>query len=237
MSHPHQAFLDEFEIAIKHLVPLTPPEIIKEAKDLFAELSDNPDVTEKQIHQALSLIGRKEYPYRKAYEELCQTDEEKRLQSAVFEHLEPEVREKIEELTKFGVVIEEYVKSDLFEEQLEPDERYQVEKAILLADEVLDTQCNQRAEQRKVDYESLVKKHKAFAEQLQKKIDGLRQMGQAEPKWQAEINTTADRLEEGWSVVEQDPREEEVQKEIEYWNTVLNEGEDDDDGGDAEIFA
>ena len=226
MSHPHQSFLDEFAIAIKHLVPLTPQETIDEAKTLHEELSNNPETTEKQIHQALSLVGRKEFPYRKAYIELCQGDEEQRLQKVVFERLEDDVRKKVEEMTKHGVVLEEYVKSALFEEQLESDERYQLEQAILLADEVLDNQCEQRAEKRKIDYEGLVKKSTEYATKLQGRIDQLRAMAVEDPKWAGEINSIADRLEEGWSVVEKDPNEQEINKEIEYWNTVLHEEED-----------
>ena len=76
MPHKHQAFLDEFKISIDNMVPLTPPELLEEAKKLHAELSSSEETNEKQIHQALSLIGRKEYPYRKAYVELCAGDEE-----------------------------------------------------------------------------------------------------------------------------------------------------------------
>ena len=223
MPHPHQSFLDEFAIAIKHLVPLTPKEIVLEAKKLHAELSADENATEKQIHQALTLIGRKEYPYRRAYMELCQSDEEQRLQSLVFERVDPAIVKKITEMTVHGVVLEEYMKSDLFEEQLDGDERYQVEQAVLLADEVLDTQCEQRAETRKTSYEELVAKHRADATRLQGKIDRLRAMGGEDPKWSGEINSVCDKLEEGWSVVETDPTEEEIDKEMEYWNTVLHE--------------
>lgn len=226
MPHPHQSFLDEFNISIKHLVPLTPDKIVVEAKSIHKELSEDEKATEKQIHQALSLVGKKEYPYRKAYTELCQGDEEQRLQKEVFERIDPSIAKKILEMTRHGVMLEEYMRSDLFEEQLEPDERYQLEQAILLADEVLDNQCEQRAENRKVAYEDLVKVHKERADLLQGKIDQLRAMGEGDAKWEGEINTIADRLEEGWSVVERDTNEEEVLKEIEYWNTVLHEDDE-----------
>ncbi|MDA0208465.1 MAG: hypothetical protein O3B64_03635, partial [bacterium] len=168
MPHKHQAFLDEFKISIDNMVPLTPPELLEEAKKLHAELSSSEETNEKQIHQALSLIGRKEYPYRKAYVELCAGDEENRLQEAVFERLDDEVKKKIQNMTKHGVILEEYVKSSLFEEQLDPDERYQVEQAILLADEVLEHQCDDRAKKRKESYDELVKKHQGEVDRLQR---------------------------------------------------------------------
>ncbi|MFH1766952.1 MAG: hypothetical protein ABH826_02575 [Patescibacteria group bacterium] len=225
MSHPFQPFLDEFKIAIEKLVPLTPKEIIEEAEQLHAELSQNEAATEKQIHQAVTLIGRKEFPYRKAYLEICAGDEEQRLQKEVYERLDEAVKKKIDDIVKHGVLIDDFVRSKLFEEKLSADERYQIEQAIFLSEDVLDSQCDDRAHRRNQEYEALVKKWTDEAARLQGLIDGLRQMGQGEAKWVAEINTIADRLEEGWSIVERDPTEEEIMKEIEYWTTVLHEGE------------
>lgn len=223
MAHPHQSFLDEFKIAIDKVVPLTPQEVIDEAKKLHEELSANEDATDKQIHQALTLIGRKEYPYRKAYLEICAGDEEQRLRSAVLERLDDNVKKKVEEYTQHGVLLDDLIKSDLFESQFEGDERYQIEQAILLADEVLDKQCDERAHSRQKEFDTLVQKWTEEAARLQGLIDQLRAMGSEDAKWAGEINSVCDKLEEGWSIVEQDPKEEEIKKEIEYWNTVLHE--------------
>lgn len=223
MAHPHQSFLAEFKIAIDKVVPLTPQEVIDEAKKLHEELSANEDATEKQIHQALTLIGRKEYPYRKAYLEICAGDEEQRLRTAVMERLDDNVKKKVEEYTEHGVLLDDLIKSDLFESQFEGDERYQVEQAILLADEVLDKQCDERAHSRQKEFDTLVAKWTEEAARLQGLIDQLRGMGAEDAKWAGEINSVCDKLEEGWSIVEQDPKEEEIKKEIEYWNTVLHE--------------
>lgn len=223
MNHPHQSYLDEFKIAINKLVPLTPPELIEEAKSLHEQLSNDINATEKQIHQALTLIGRKELPYRKAYDALCATDEEQRLQQVVFDRLDPTVKRKVQEMTRHGVILEDYVKSPLFEEQLSGDERFQVTQAIELADEDLDHQCDERAHQRAKKYGELVEYWTKEAARLQGMIDQLRSMGQGDPKWQGEIDSVCDRLEEGWSITERDPSEEEIVKEMEYWNTVLHE--------------
>ena len=226
MAHPHESYLKEFEIAINKLVPLTPKEVIEEARSLHKELLENEAVTEKQIHQALTLVGRKEFPYRKAYHELCASDEEKRLQELVFERIDEDLAEQIKEMTSHGVILEDYIKSDLFEKELSAEQRYQVEQAILLADDVLNNQCDERANTRQAQYKDLVAKWQKEAERLQEKIDQLRAMGQANPKWTGEINSICDRLEEGWSVVENDPSEEEIDKEREYWTTVLSEGDE-----------
>ncbi|MCR4312443.1 MAG: hypothetical protein NUV56_04120 [Candidatus Uhrbacteria bacterium] len=225
MAHPHEHLLEEYNISIDRLVPLTPKEIITEAKSLYDDLAANENATEKQIQQALIYVGRKEFPYRKAYEELCANDEEQRLQKLVFDRLEADVKTKIESMTQHGVHVLDYVNSDLFEEQLSGDERYQVEQAILLAHDDLNKQCDERATARKQSYEELVAKWKTAEEKLQALIDRLKGMAERDPKWKDEIIGKVEVFEEGWSIVERDPQEEEIQKEIEYWTTVLSEEE------------
>ncbi|MBP9827577.1 hypothetical protein KBC55_00285 [Patescibacteria group bacterium] len=225
MAHPYQYLLQEYEISIKKLVPLTPPDVIGEAQKLFEDFQRNENVTERQIRQALVHIGKKEYAYRKAYEELCATDEEKRLQSAVIGRLEPAVQVKLQPLFDNGVHVLDYVNSRLFEEQLSSDERYHVEQAILIAHDELKKQCSDRAAERKESYEQLVAKWRAKQNEIQTLIDQLRGMSTRDEKWASEIIGKADQLEEGWSVVERDPDHQEVQKELEYWHTVLEEGE------------
>jgi len=226
MKHPHQAFLDEYKISIDKLVPLTPSEIKAEALKFHKELSEDVNSTSKQIHQALSLTGRKEYPYRKAYDELCAGDEEQRLQELVFDRIDEDVKKKVHAVTQHGVMIDDYISSDMFEEQLTPQERLQIEQAVLLAEDTLDHQCDERAHKKQLQYDTLVENQKLESSRLQGLIDGLRSMGDNDPKWKGEIDSVCDRLEEGWSIVERDPSEEEIKKELEYWNTVLNEVEE-----------
>ncbi len=225
MKHPHQSYLDEFKISIDKLVPLTPAEVKEQALALHKELSENMDATTKQIHQALSLIGRKEFPYRKAYNELCAGDEEQRLQKLVFDRIDEEVKKKVHAVVQHGVMLDDYISSDMFE-QLEPEERLQIEQAILLAEDTLDHQCDERAQKKQQQYETLVEDWQKESARLQGLIDNLRAMGDEDDKWKGEIDSVCDRLEEGWSIVERDPSEEEVKKELEYWNTVLHETED-----------
>lgn len=225
MNHPHKSYLDEYKISIDKLVPLTPPEIREEALKYYKELSENNDSTAKQIHQALSLIGRKEFPYRKAYDELCAGDEEQRLQVLVYDRIDESVKKKVHSVVQHGVMLDDFVSSDMFE-ALEPEERLQIDQAILLAEDTLDHQCDERAHKKQQQYETLVENWKQESSRLQGLIDNLRAMGDQDQKWKGEIDSVCDRLEEGWSIVERDPSEEEVKKELEYWNTVLHETEE-----------
>ncbi len=226
MGNPHEYLLQEYKISIDKLVPLTPQTIVDEAKKLYEELSKNPAVTEQQIRQALVLIGRKEFPYRKAYQELCATDEEQRLQVEVFKRLEPAIAEKVKKSTSHGVHVLDYVNSKLFERELEATERYQVEQAILLAHDVLNKQCDERAQERQQNFSTLVDQWQKYADKLQQMIDQLRGLAERSPDNASEIIGKADQLEEGWSIVERDPSENEVKHELETWMAVLEESEE-----------
>ncbi len=226
MSHPHEYLLQEFKISIDKLVPLTPPVVLEEANKIYDELSANPGATEKQIKQALILIGRKEYPYRKAYVELCAQDEEKRLQAEILKRLDGTIAEKVKHMVDSGVHVQDYVNSKLFERDLEATERYQVEQAILLAHDVLNKQCDERAKERQQNFEDLVARWKQEEERLQQMIDQLKGMAERDMTYADEILGKAEQFEEGWSIVERDPTEEEIKQEIAHWTTILEEADE-----------
>ena len=226
MDNPHAYLLQEYKISIDKLVPLTPAEIVGEAQRLYEELAANTAATEKQIRQALILIGRKEYPYRKAYIELCAGDEEQRLQIEILKRLEGPIATKVKTMTDSGVHVMDYVNSKLFERDLEATERYQVEQAILLAHDVLNKQCDERAKERQQNFEDLVARWKTEEERLQQMIDQLRGMAERDMTYADEIRGKADQFEEGWSIVERDPSEDEIKQEIAHWTTVLEEADE-----------
>ncbi len=213
---------------MERLVPLTPPEVLEEAYRLEKELFANEHATERQIHQALVEIGKKEYPYRKAYEALCATDEEKRFEAAAFAKMDPVIQEKVQAVTVHGVHLSDYVKSKLFETQLTGEERYHVEQAILAAHDVVNKQCDERASARQESFETLVKDWTAKREEIQHLIDELRNMASRSPALAGEILAQADAFEEGWSIVSRDPHEREVREALASFATQLEEHSDDD---------
>lgn len=226
MSHPHDYLLQEYKISIDKLVPLTPPEIRAEAKNLYDQLAADSAVTEKQITQALILIGKQEYPYRKAYEELCAQDEEQRLQTEVLKRLDGNVLAKVKDMTDSGVHILDYVDSKLFERDLEATERYQVEQAILVAHDAINRQCDERAQERQKNFHDLVSRWQSEQARLQQLIDQLKSLAERDPAYAAEILGKAEQFEEGWSIVERDPQADEIQAELEHWRTVLEDAEE-----------
>lgn len=222
-THPHQAFLDEIAIAIKKFVPLTPEDVKTRAETMLNGLQENPAVGLKEIHDALVEIGREEYPYRKAYHDLCDADEEVRLRKLVLERLDEKVKKVLEEAFSYNILLDDFVRSELFEQKLTGEERYQVTNAITLAEEVLNNQCDDRAHARVGQFEELVEKRKQEVKTLQDRMDFLRHIGRQYPVHADEINVVVDRLEEGWSITNPDPSKEEIEKEIEYWQTVTVE--------------
>lgn len=226
MDHPHGYLLSEFRIAIDKLVPLAPRELHDEAEKIYAELAGDMAATERQISQAMAHIGRKEYPYRKAYQEICAGDEEQRLQKAALNLLEGDIKEKVEKVTAHGVSIHDYANSKLFERDLAPEERYRVEQAILQAHDAVNRQCDERAKERQTNFEALVQRWREHETKVQTLINHLRELADRAPEYASEIRAKADELEEGWSVVERDPTEEAVRAEIAHYAEVIAQAED-----------
>lgn len=223
MPHPHQAFLDEIKIAIDKFVPMTPEDIQTRATETLERLEYQPEIPLTDIHAALVEIGREEYPYRKAYHDLCDSDEEQRLRSLILPRLDDKVRKVLEEAFSYNILLDDFVRSEVFESNLNGDERYQVTNAILLAEEELDSQCDDRAHDQKKKFEDLVAERKEEVKALQDKIDLLKRLMQQYPVHADEISAVVNRLEEGWSITNTDPTKEEIEKEIEYWQTVTTE--------------
>lgn len=228
MPNSHAALVHEFRLSLQRLSPLTPKEVIDEGLQLADDLEKKENVTPEQIRQALIYIGKKEFPYRKAYEELCAKDEESRMQTIVLGKLDASIKEKMEPVAKYGVHILDYVNSSLFESQLNDEERSAVDTAITEAHDELNRQCDERAHARKATYEELVAEWTEAEKRTEMLIDTLRGMADRDEKWTDEILNKVRVFEEGWSMIEQDPTEEEVQKEIAYWTEVFQESSEDD---------
>lgn len=227
-SHPHHYLLEEYRLSVEKLVPLTPPALVEEARRLYDELSGNEHTRERQIQQALIEIGKKEYPYRKAYEALCATDEEKRLEAAAFAHIDSATAEKIRAVTMHGVHLTDYTKSKLFETQLTAEERYHVQKALLDAHDVINRQCDERAKARQENFDELVKKWTEKRDEIQRLLEEMKAMASRSPELAGDILGKALAFEEGWSIVSRDPEEKEVREALSSFATQLEEQSDDD---------
>lgn len=222
MQDAHQSIIEEIKLTIEKMVPMTPVEIVEKAQSLLKEVEGNRQINPAQLNEALVEIGRLEYPYRKAYHDLCGTDEEKRLRELVVERVDEDIREKLEEAFSYNLILDDFVKSHLFEE-MDDEHRYQVTNAISMAEDVLEHQCDERAHSQKLKFEELVKKREQEVSALQARIDFLRDLARTHANHADELLATVERLEEGWSILSKDPNAEEIEKEIEYWQAILSD--------------
>ncbi|MEK7620339.1 MAG: hypothetical protein AAB413_03835 [Patescibacteria group bacterium] len=224
--HPHQSMLEEFQYAIKHFVPTLPPMIKEEAQRIHDDLATNEALDEAAIKHAFYTIGMKEYPYRRAYEELTSSTAEEMLKKMVLDHVDETVRGVIKPHLDAGVSLEALVSSDLFTESLDAKQRYQVEDGILVAKDKLAEILKNRVGEQAVQYQALVDKWTQEADKIQTAIAELEQLAQGgDENQQAEIKGKVSRFREGFLITEPDPELEIVKKEIEYWKDTFSEEE------------
>lgn len=221
MTHPHKALLGEFKYALDHLVPTVPAEVVEEGRRMHQELADNPEASEDQIHDALVKIGKAEFAYRNAYNDMVGKASEAKRVDLVLDHLEPAVKEKVKHLLDSGVALDELVKSGMFETDFTAEERYQVEDGILHAIDHIKEELPKEIEARKAEYDTLVAEWKAKQAKMEEKIEELRALSNKDAKWKDEILDKVKTLEEGWAVTERDPDLLTIEKEIEYWQGTM----------------
>ncbi len=227
MTHPHQSMLDELSFAIKHFVPTLPQEVTTQALEKLKELSANPEANEEVIKNAFHDIGLQEYPHRKAYEELTHTSAEQKMKDMVLEHVDETVSSVIKPHLDAGVSLEELVNSDIFEGQLDPKQRYQVEDGILVATDKLAESLKGDVSDHGEDYKRLLEKWAKHVQEIQTQIDKLDALTPGGTEEQGlEISNKVRRFREGFLLTERDPELEEVKKEVEYWTDTFAEEEE-----------
>lgn len=220
MNNDQQKIIKDIQKAMDEFVPVVPIELSNKVKDLIDELEENTQINIQQIQGALIEIGREEYAYRKAYHDLCGTDEEKRLRELVLARVDEVVKEKLEEGFSYNLILDDFMKSPLFE-GMDEEHRSQVRNAILMAEDILEHQCDERANKQRLQFKELVERRKKEVEEMQGKIEFLRDLARTHANHADELLATIDRLESGWSILTKDLKQEDVQKEVEYWQAIL----------------
>ena len=223
--HNNHALLEEFKNAIRHFAPTLPKELKAEAKEIHDRLEKDLTADELQIRKAFYEVGVKEYPYRKAYQELVHGEAGDQLKALVLEHVDKTVLAFIKPLIDSGVTLEELMKSELFETKLTPEQRYQIEDGILVASSKISDELKaQKNPTESTHYNVLVKKWTLQAQEIQKAIDTFETMAKrGDENQRREINEKVTTFREGFLVTEPDPELEEIKKEAEYWEEIFKE--------------
>jgi len=223
MPHPHEMLLKEFQVAIDNLAPTVPAEVKVVAQKMHDDMLANPQATEDEIRGAFFTTGVAEYPHRHAFRELTAGGIEARRVEIVLDHVEPAVAEKVKKFSDSGVTMTELTNSHLFESEFTPEERHQVEDALLDADIHVREEFGKEAASDQKKYAALVKKWTECRDKILARIDELETLKDKDEKWHDEIVEKVKRFREGFSVAEPDPELEEVEKEIEYWKGTMGE--------------
>lgn len=224
MSHPHKAFLDEFQYAIHHFVPTLPDEIKVEAQKVHDDLLADKTTDEAMIRRTFHHIGVKEYPYRHAYDELIHTKEAGKLNQLVLEHVDEVVRKVIEPHLNAGVHLDELVRSDLLAENLSPEQIYQVVDGIAVAKSKLGEAIKSHVSADTAAYEALLQKWNDHVKMIEGKLAELLELAKQGDEGQAsEIKGKVQMYKEGFLVTEPDPDVKEIDEEIAYWKEAFAE--------------
>ncbi len=220
MNNEAEAMLKEFKVVIDRL-PSHLTHIKTEADKLYNELSGKEDLVPQDVHKALVKIGKQEYPHRHALEDLLEAEGIEMKNQAIMNHVEPGVAAKLKPLFESGVGIEDIVKSNMFEVEFNAEERYQIENGILHYQHEMRDELPHFVSEHKTKYDKLLDKWQKHMIELEKMIDELRQLAPKDRHWTPEIRDKISLFEEGWSIVEKDPDELAIKKEIEYWQGTL----------------
>jgi len=225
MPHPHKYLLLELDIAIKKTPP-TLPELKKEAEAKLKTFEADETVSEDVMLSYLSEVGRKEFPHRHALLEMHEAHGKGVEDKMVLDHLEDAVAVKVKKMLDSGVGLEELIGSDWFENELDPAERYQVEDGILLARYKIEKEDKGLVSSNKDEFDKLLAKWEEKAKKMEVLLEELETLAQTDERYKDEIEELVKGYRAGWSVVERDPKMEEIKKTLDYWKGVFEEGEE-----------
>jgi len=226
MSHPHEFLLKDYQYAIKHLPPTVPAEIKAEAQKMHDNFLADPNASEDAILEAMAKTGKAEYPFRHAFFELTSLTRLERLKEEVLEHVTEETKKKLEGLLASGANIEEITSSKMFEDDFTAEERFQIECGLVDAGEHLKDELEDLSQKDQTKFDKLVKKYSDQRNEIEKQLTILKALASHDPKWQAEILEKVKAFESGWLITEPDTKLDTVKKEIEYWQSVFEEGKE-----------
>lgn len=222
MSHPHQYLLLELDIAIKKLPP-TLSDLQEAARKKLVSFEQDETVSEEDVLTYLAEIGRKEYPHRHALLELHEMFGKNVELELILEHLDTDVVAKIKPMIEQGVLIESLMKSDWFEKELTPQQRYQVEDGVLLARYKMEQEDKGLVALHDEEFHRLLEKWEAEAQTIESGINELAELATKDARYADEINTEVRTLRTGWSVVEQDPERSDVMARVAHWKAVFED--------------
>lgn len=224
----HDAFLTQLEFGIKHLPPTIPEkeqEVIRQKFDELKALGEG--ITDEAITSTMIEIGKIEWPYRLAYKEMVMLCCSHTQHDLFLKNLSPKTKKKVVAMGGEDITVSELVHSPMFEEQLSPEERYEVQESALDARLQMHDYMENQIKTRPNDYKKALTKALADQKKIDEALVRLEGLAKIDPDWQPEIEGKIEQFRMGWSIAEPDVTAADVQREVDYWKETLAASEED----------
>lgn len=228
---PHGFTLELLRLAIVNLPPMFSEQRRVYFEQQHSGFMKNAETPYSDIHSVIVSLGKESWALRKAYEEMYSRYGRSSEEAHLFQNLDEGIRAKYETFLHEGGKIshiesaksgDDVWKASPFETYFNPEEKFAIEQALLVARESASEEIDELVMGPKKDeFDLLTKENRVKESEIEVMIDDLRSMASVSKKWEGEILGRVQTLEEGWSVVEQGLTVENLEREKEYWTGTL----------------
>jgi hypothetical protein len=220
IEHPCQFTLNLFSEMIERAPVAFPAERKEEMKKKLEMFLKDKKTVCARVEEAVIFWGREIWPYRKAWQEMYENYGRPREEEYFEKKLPKSMHDKYFacKVKGGGHCLREYRMCGLMEKCFTPEEKIDLDEAVFFA--LLQAKKDVDSfvlKEKKEEYQKLFEKWSALQKTMIKKIEELRKMAKANPKWQAEILDKVKTIEEGWSTVEKDITLEDIEKAIDFY--------------------
>jgi len=227
-EHPCQFTLGLL-LAMIQKMPVTFPAGKKEAMEKqYEECKKDKKIACGKVENLLVSFGREMWPYQKAWQELYEKYGRVR-EAEYFEKQLPEALHHKYFACKVkggGHCLREYRMCGLMETCFDPDEKFFLDETVIGAlGKAKDEADKLVLGEKKSEYEKALEKWSAEQKKMETKIEELKKLAAAEPKWQAEIKEKIKTIEHGWSIMERDINLSDIQQVIDFYKGVIESPE------------
>ncbi len=228
IEHPCQFTLNLFLEMIEK-APVTFPAEKKEAmKKRYGEFLVDKKIACIRIDEALASFGREIWPHRKAWKEMY----EKYGRAKEAEYFEKNLPAKLHDkyfackVKGEGHCLREYRMSGLMETTFDSDEKFVLDEAVINTLKKTEEEVGALIlGEKKEESRELLLKWSGEQKVMAGKIDELKKMAEANPKWREEILDKVKTIEEGWSLVERDITLGDIQQVVDFYRGAIESPE------------
>lgn len=228
IEHPCQFTLNLILEMIDR-APVTFPETRREEmKKKHGEFLKDKKIACEKISEAVVSFGREIWPYRKAWEEMYAKyglpNEAKYFEA----EMPVALHDKYFSCKREGAgrCLREFRMGGKMEKLFTPDEKYELDQAVIRALDRVKKEVDELVlGEKKDEYQKLFEKWSAEQKVMIDKLEELKKMAAANPKWRAEILDKIKIIEEGWSMIEKDVSLKEIDKTIEFYQGAIESPE------------